>query len=82
MGRRSRPVSWKQMVAVFERLGFKIHRTKGDHIIMVKKGVNRPVVVPKYKAIGNDIILANCRTAGISKAYFIEMIEGRDIGLM
>ena len=82
MARRSRPVSWRQMVSVFERLGFRIHRTKGDHIIMVKPGVHRPVVVPKYKAIGSDIILSNCRTAGISKAEFMDMVEGRDIGLI
>jgi len=64
------------MVKVFSVLGFEKHREKGDHIIMTKAGIKRPIVIPKYKSIGNDIIKANIKTAGITRDEFISILHG------
>jgi predicted RNA binding protein YcfA (HicA-like mRNA interferase family) len=43
-----RPVSYKQLVRVFEADGFRCVREEGDHMVFTKPGVIRPVVIPKY----------------------------------
>jgi predicted RNA binding protein YcfA (HicA-like mRNA interferase family) len=45
------PVSYKQLVKVFEAEGFICVRTEGDHVVFTKPGVIRPVVVPKHTAV-------------------------------
>jgi predicted RNA binding protein YcfA (HicA-like mRNA interferase family) len=42
------PVSFKQLVKVFEAEGFGCVRIEGDHMVFTKPGVLRPVVIPKY----------------------------------
>jgi predicted RNA binding protein YcfA (HicA-like mRNA interferase family) len=72
---RLTPQPWKKLKRVFELAGFKEERTSGDHICMVKVGVARPIVIPKYAAVGLDIILANIRTAGLSRRDFLKLLE-------
>ena len=48
---RLSPVSYKQLVKVFEADGFRCVRTEGDHMVFTKPGVSRPVVIPKYAAV-------------------------------
>ena len=36
-----RPVSYKQLVKVFEAVGFSCVRIEGDHMVMTKRGVIR-----------------------------------------
>src|SRR4051812_32586705 len=50
------PVSYKQLVKVFEAEGFRCVRTEGDHMVFTKPGVIRPVVIPKYASIPVFII--------------------------
>ena len=42
---------------------------------MVKVGVARPIVIPKYNPVGLDIILANIRTAGLSRRDYLRLLE-------
>jgi len=37
--------------------------------------VARPIVIPKYNAVGLDIILANIRTAGLSRQDYLRLLE-------
>jgi len=39
------PIHYHDLIRVFERAGFTIKRRKGDHIVMTKPGVKRPVVI-------------------------------------
>ena len=48
---RLSPVSYKQLVKVFEGAGFRCVRAEGDHMVFTKPGVIRPVVIPKYVAV-------------------------------
>jgi predicted RNA binding protein YcfA (HicA-like mRNA interferase family) len=68
---RITPVHWKVLECVFLKAGFVFERQSGDHRCYVKRGIARPVVIPTYKEVDVDIILANMRTAGMSrKEYF------------
>lgn len=40
------PVSYKQLVKVFEAEGFRCVRAEGDHMVFTKTGNMRPVVIP------------------------------------
>lgn len=64
------PIDYKKLVKIFEKVGFIISRTSGDHIIMIKKGIHRPLVIPKKKQIPIFIILNNLKVAGISKEEY------------
>lgn len=62
------PISYKQLVKVFEAEGFHCVRIEGDHMVFTKPGVIRPVVIPKYAAVNN------LRTAGISRDRYFKLL--------
>lgn len=63
-------VSHKAIVKVFKHAGFTVSRISGDHIIMKKNGISRPLVIPKKQNIPVFIILNNLKIAGISKQEY------------
>lgn len=70
------PLHHQTLVKVFEMEGFQVRRQKGDHLILTKPGVRRPVVIktsPKEVPITH--ILTNLRTAGISRERYFELLE-------
>ena len=69
-----RPVSWKELVKLCEREGCQHQRTKGDHIVMVRPGMARPVVIPKKADLKEDVVLSIARTLGINKADLLEKL--------
>ena len=42
-------------------------RQKGDHYIMTKPGMNRPVVIPRKNSLGNRIVLNIGKQLGLSR---------------
>ena len=68
------PVSYKDLIKVFEAEGFACVRIEGDHMIFTKAGVLRPIVVPKYGAVPVFIIKNNLKTAGISRERYFEVL--------
>jgi predicted RNA binding protein YcfA (HicA-like mRNA interferase family) len=58
------PVSYRELVKVFETEGFRCVRIEGDHMVFTKPGVTRPVMIPRYTAIPVFIIKNNLRTGG------------------
>ncbi len=68
------PVSYKQLVRVFEAEGFLCVRTEGDHMVFTKPGIIRPVVIPKYNSVPVFIIKSNLRTAGMSCDRYFELL--------
>ena len=69
------PVRWQNLVRIFEAEGFTKDRQRGSHIIMVKEGIKRPLVIPTYQNISPQIINANCKSAGITRARYIELVK-------
>jgi predicted RNA binding protein YcfA (HicA-like mRNA interferase family) len=68
------PVSYKQLVKVFEAEGFRCVRVEGDHMVFTKPGVIGPVVIPKYANVPVFIIKNNLRTGGISRNRYFELL--------
>jgi predicted RNA binding protein YcfA (HicA-like mRNA interferase family) len=68
------PVSYKQLVRVFEADGFRCVRAEGDHMIFTKSGVIRPVVIPKYASVPVFIIKNNLRTARMSRERYLQLL--------
>lgn len=73
---RITPISYRLLVRIFELEGFAVKRQKGDHLIMTKPGVKRPLVI---KISPGEVpvthILSNLRTAGISRERYFELLD-------
>ena len=65
-----RRVSWKELRDIFRLAGCVEDRTKGDHLIMTKPGLARPLVIKMDRDLGEDIIRTNMRTIGMDRKEF------------
>jgi predicted RNA binding protein YcfA (HicA-like mRNA interferase family) len=72
---RLAPVDWKTLECVFLAYGFLFIKQVGSHRTYSKSGCLRPVVIPTYKAVAVDIILANMRTAGLTRERYFKLLE-------
>jgi len=74
--RRITPVRYRTLVKVFEMDGFTVKRQKGDHLVLTKPGLRRPVVI---KSGGREVpvthILTNLATAGMSRERYFELLD-------
>lgn len=69
------PVPYQRLVKVFELNGFTVKRSKGDHLILIKPGVKRPVVIKTSpREVPVTHILTNLRTAEISRERYFELL--------
>ncbi|MBI4653203.1 type II toxin-antitoxin system HicA family toxin [Candidatus Kuenenbacteria bacterium] len=69
------PVHYKKLLRVFQAEGFYISRQKGDHLILIKPGVSRPIIIPMYDEIPVFVIKNNLRTAGISREKYFQLLR-------
>ena len=70
------PVHYRTLIRIFELDGFTVSRQKGDHIVMTKPGVSRPLVIktsPRKVPVAH--IRTNLTTAGISRERYFELLE-------
>ena len=70
-----RPVHYRLLVALLEKDGYVFDRQRGDHLIYIKAGVARPLVIPAYSEVPVFIIKNLLRTAGISRDRYFELLE-------
>ena len=69
------PISYKKLGKVFESEGFRLLRQKGDHLVYIKKGILRPVVIPRHENIPVFIIKNNLKDGRISRERYLELLE-------
>jgi len=69
------PVHYKKLVRVFELSGFVLDRIEGDHLVYVKEGIKRPVVIPTYKQVPVFIVKNNLRSARISREEYFRLLK-------
>jgi len=69
-----KPIHFSRFARILEIEGWVHDRTKGDHLIYVKPGVKRPVVIPKWEKVPVFIILNNLRTAGMTRDRYFELL--------
>lgn len=70
-----KPVHYRKLVKVFEKSGFVLDRQEGDHLIYIKYGIKRPIVIPMYKEVPVFIIKNNLRSAEMSRADFFRLLK-------
>lgn len=70
-----RKVSWQELRDVCKLAGCVEDRIRGDHLIMTKPGMARPVVIKMDRSLGEDIIHSNMRTIGITRKEFDKLIN-------
>ena len=47
--RKLTPIHYETLIKIFECEGFVVQRKKGDHVIMIKPGIKRPLVTHIYQ---------------------------------
>ena len=70
------PAHYQILIKLFELDGFTVKRKRGDHIIMTKPGINRPLVIktsPRNVPVTH--IRTNMTTAGMSREQYFELLE-------
>ena len=72
---RLTPVHYRKLARVFEKVGFVLDRREGDHLIFVKSGILRPVVIPMYSTVPVFIIQNNLKTAGIGRDDYLKILK-------
>ena len=75
MSKKINPIHYKKLIKVFEKDGWVLDRTEGDHMVYVKDGYIRPVVIPCYSGIPIFIILNNIKTAKISRDKYLKLLK-------
>jgi predicted RNA binding protein YcfA (HicA-like mRNA interferase family) len=68
-------VTWQELRDVCRLLGCVESRIKGDHLIMTRPGLARPVVIKMDRDLGEDIIRTNMHTLGIDRAEFLLQVD-------
>jgi predicted RNA binding protein YcfA (HicA-like mRNA interferase family) len=70
------PIHYEKLIRLFEIEGFTVKRKKGDHILMTKPGINRPLVIKSSpKNVPVTHIRTNMTTAGISRERYFELLD-------
>jgi predicted RNA binding protein YcfA (HicA-like mRNA interferase family) len=72
---RIQSVHWKEFEKFLLKVGCEFKREKGDHRIYWKKGIKRPIVIPRDTSLPAFIILNNLRVLGISREEYLKMIK-------
>lgn len=70
-----RAVKWKELVKLCVGEGCEFDRQKGDHYIMTKPGLTRPVVIPKKNNLKEDIVLSVGKTLGLNRKEILKRLD-------
>ncbi|KXB09139.1 hypothetical protein AKJ60_00865 [candidate division MSBL1 archaeon SCGC-AAA385M11] len=74
--RKITPIHYQKLIRIFELDGFEVKRQKGDHILMTKPGVSRPLVIKSSpKKVPVTHIRTNMTTAGISRQRYFDLLD-------
>ena len=69
---RISPIHWKSFERFLLKRGCEFKREKGDHRVYWKKGIKRPVIIPRDSQLPTFIILNNLKVLGISREQYIK----------
>lgn len=72
---RLTPQRWRKLVKAFGLLGYSVSRQEGSHIVLVKPGAPRPLVIPCHGEVQVSIIKSNLRSAGITVEAFLRLLD-------
>ena len=71
-----RPLSSQRLIKILEKIGFKIIRQKGSHVIMINDRDTR-IVIPVHpgKDVKPGLIRAIIKEAGLSREEFFRILK-------
>jgi predicted RNA binding protein YcfA (HicA-like mRNA interferase family) len=67
-------LSGRDVVRVFEKLGWRVARQSGSHIIMVQEGHIATLSIPNHKEVARGTLRGLIRSAGLSVNEFLDMV--------
>ncbi len=72
-----KPYSYRQVIKILGKIGFKIVRQRGSHVVLkgVYNEMNRTVVVPKHDEIAIGTLRGILFQAGISTEEFANLTK-------
>jgi predicted RNA binding protein YcfA (HicA-like mRNA interferase family) len=66
--------TWQELEKICLLLGWQRARIKGDHLVMTRAGMARPVVIKMDRDLGEDIVRTNMQTLGIPRRQFEQLL--------
>jgi predicted RNA binding protein YcfA (HicA-like mRNA interferase family) len=68
-------LSGKEIVKIFESLGWEMSRQRGSHIIMTKEGEIVTLSVPNHKEVARGTLRSLIRSANLTVEEFIKAVK-------
>jgi len=73
-----RPLPPQRLIKILEKIGFRIIRQKGSHVIMINdKGTRIVIPVHPGKDVKPGLIRAIIKEAGLSREEFLKILKER-----
>lgn len=69
------PIHWKKFEKFLLFIGCSFERERGDHRIYWRKGLKRPVVIPRGGELPIFIVRNNLRILNISPDEYLEILK-------
>lgn len=67
-------LSGREVVRVFQRLGWQVARQSASHIIMIKEGEMATLSVPDHREVAKGTMRSLIRTAGLTVQEFVSVM--------
>ena len=64
-------LSGREVVRVFEAVGWQVARQSGSHIIMVKEGEQATLSIPDHREVAKGTLRSLIRAAGLTVEEFV-----------
>jgi len=68
-------LSGREIVKIFESLGWEVSRQRGSHIIMTKAGEIVTLSVPNHKEVARGTLRSLIRSANLTVEEFVKVIK-------
>ena len=65
-------LSWRDVVKVLVKVGFRVARQKGSHLILIKDECVVPI--PKHREIKRGLLMEIIAEAGLTREEFIKLL--------
>ena len=68
-------LSGREVVRVFEAVGWQVARQSGSHIIMVKEGEQATLSIPDHREVAKGTLRSLIRAAGLTVEKFVSAMR-------
>ncbi len=64
-------LSGREVVRIFESLGWQVARQSGSHIVMIKEGQMATLSIPDHREVAKGTLRSLIRAAGLTMSEFV-----------